>query len=147
MRLCVPLSTPDAPIALWLGPPDSSTNLTRLFRLTATFSPEIRRTKLFDSSREVPVELSSTLPQRHRRNSGGNTSDFLCHCSQHPTFLLQPPHPTTYTHKPPPPLLTQPLLLFCSLFLYPFFFQAVTKKKFGSNDFRSALENGVLLCE
>uniref|UniRef100_A0A3P8S306 LIM domain 7a n=1 Tax=Amphiprion percula TaxID=161767 RepID=A0A3P8S306_AMPPE len=28
-----------------------------------------------------------------------------------------------------------------------FFFQAVTKKKFGGNDFRSALENGVLLCD
>uniref|UniRef100_A0A673CT05 LIM domain 7a n=1 Tax=Sphaeramia orbicularis TaxID=375764 RepID=A0A673CT05_9TELE len=27
------------------------------------------------------------------------------------------------------------------------FFQAVTKKKFGSSDFRSALENGVLLCD
>lgn len=59
--------------------------------------------------------------------------------------LPTPPH----AHKPPPPLLTQPLSLFCSLFFYPFFFffQAVTKKKFGSNDFRSALENGVLLCE
>uniref|UniRef100_A0A673CV71 Ubiquitin carboxyl-terminal hydrolase n=1 Tax=Sphaeramia orbicularis TaxID=375764 RepID=A0A673CV71_9TELE len=38
-----------------------------------------------------------------------------------------------------------PLAILLSVFYS--FFQAVTKKKFGSSDFRSALENGVLLCD
>lgn len=34
-----------------------------------------------------------------------------------------------------------------NIFCVPLFLQAVTKKTFGSDDFRSALENGMLLCE
>lgn len=135
-------SAPDAPIALRLG-----LVLAQLSCLPVAFSVKGRRTEPLESAQGIPEELCSTLSQRHCRNSGGNTSDFLSYCSQHPTFLLQPPHPTlTY---PCPPLLSSPnpSRYFAHCFCIPFFFQAVTKKGFGSNDFRSALENGVLLCE
>lgn len=97
-RRCVPLGAPDAAIALRLGQPGSSSVLSQLCRSSAGSSTEVRIAEPSESSGGIPEELFSTLSQRHWRNSGGNTSDFLCYCSQHPTFLLQPPRPTTNTH-------------------------------------------------
>lgn len=108
------------------------------------------RTQVMQNSQWIKCTCMKNFAQlcpRDTVGTGGNTSDFLWYCSQHPTFLLQPSHPAC---KPQPPLITQPWLYFAHCFLHspPFFFlQAVTKKTFGSNDFRSALENGILLCE
>lgn len=117
-QCCVPPALPDATIALRLGQPGCSTVLAQLFHFPKACSINVKRTELLQSSRGIPEELCLHAAQRHCRNSGGNTSDFLCYCSQHPTFLLKPPHHThTHTHTE-----AHPFLLFCSLFLYPFFF-------------------------
>lgn len=97
-----------------------------------------------ESLKEYLTNNSSTLSQRHCRTLGGNTSDFLSNCSQHPTFLFQAPHPT---HTNAPALSPQPAVLATFALCFYSIFQAVTKKKFGSTDFRSELENGMLLCE
>lgn len=119
---CVPLSGPDAPIALRLGQPGSSTVLTQLSRLPAAFSIKVRGVEPPERSQGTPEELCSTLCQRHCRNSWGNTSDFLCYCSQHPTFLLQRSHPTTHTQTPASSPHPTPLAILLTVFLFPFFF-------------------------
>lgn len=110
-------SAPDATIALRLGQPGSSTVLAQLFHFPEACSIKVRRTELLQSSRGIPEELWLHAAQRHCRNSGGNTSDFLCYCSQHPTFLLKPPHHTTHIHTHrSPPLLAVLLTVFVSFF-------------------------------
>lgn len=151
--------------ALWLLQTDPSTILTQPAHFPAASSTKVRGNHPLrtppSSLRNTWRTLLNVGPQRQCRNSEGNTSDFLCYCSQHPTFILQR-SPPLITLCPPDPhllLLSLPnpcwlflltvlvfllLFSFCFLFLSP---QAATKKKFGNGDFRSALENGVLLCE
>ncbi|MEQ2262431.1 LIM domain only protein 7, partial [Xenotaenia resolanae] len=61
------------------------------------------------------------------------------------------PHPSSHSAPLPPSFSPHPIFAgcCCSLFFVFLLFspQAVTKKKFGNGDFRSALENGVLLCD
>lgn len=95
------------------GVPFADCSLSSIYQQLATLKP--RRTKTLGNSWTTPEGLCLILPRTPWAESGGNTSDFLCYCSQHPTFLLQ-------LHRPRFQLVSSSDLLLLSLFMCnPFF--------------------------